>query len=410
MDPTLKRKLVPRPIHPFPARMAAAIPWEELSAEPGNRLKVLDPMTGSGTTLAVARALGHEAIGFDTDPLAVIIAKAWCQDVDRARLRRTAKRVLNRATQIARSTKAADAYPPDADDETREFVRYWFDLRNRKELAALARVIQRVNDRDMRNLLLCAFSRLIIAKQAGASLALDLAHSRPHRVTKTTIVRPLETFLDEVERICAVAPFLAGAGADAPPALVREGDVRALPIDNASVDVVITSPPYLNGIDYQRTTKFSLVWLGHSTRALRRVRAENIGTEAAGVEAGLSEAHKAALRAMCSLRRLPDRTTRILTKYVRDMDAALAEISRVLLPGGRAVVVIGDSTIRSAYVRNSRALLALATARGLETVKVRRRRLPPNRRYLPPPKAQTAKFDARLRTEAILHFRKKPAA
>jgi hypothetical protein len=266
-------------------------------------------------------------------------------------------------------------------------------------------VVDRVRDKHLRVLLLCAFSRLIIAKQAGASLALDLAHSRPHRVRdKPTVVRPLETFLAEIERICVVAPF--GRRCTTPRARVLKGDARALPLADGSVDVVITSPPYVNGIDYQRTTKFSLVWMGHTVGELRRVRADNIGTEAAGDVVDATDAQRSALRAMGAIARAPAHTRRILSKFVRDMDATLKEVARVLAPGGRAVVVIGDSTIRRVDVRNSKALLVLATAQGLEKVRVRRRRLPPNRRYLPPPRTKTARFDKRLRTEVILHLRK----
>jgi adenine-specific DNA methylase len=396
--------VVPRPVHPFPARMAAAIPWEELSAEPSRRLRVLDPMTGSGTTLAVARVLGHLAIGFDTDPLAILIARAWCEDVDEKRLRRAAKRAVRRAAATFAGMRSRDAYPPGADDETRRFIRYWFDQRNRKELAALSTAILRVRDEHVRALLLCGFSRLIIAKQAGASLALDLAHSRPHRVNrKATIVRPLSAFVDEIEQICRRAPFRSPAAA--PIADIREGDARALPLGDGTVDIVITSPPYVNGIDYQRTTKFSLVWMGYSIGELRKVRTDNIGTEAAGRSKEATEAQRAALQAMGAVRRLPERTVNILRKYVRDMDAALREIARVLCADGRAVVVIGDSTMRGTYVRNSRAILVLAEACGLQQVRVRRRRLPPNRRYLPPPR-HAEQLDRRLRTESILHLRK----
>jgi hypothetical protein len=248
----------------------------------------------------------------------------------------------------------------------------------------------------------CAFSRLIITKQAGASLALDVAHSRPHRVdSKTTIVRPLEAFVSEVGRVLTRAPFQSPSGVAAP--LIRRGDARALPLEDQSVDIVITSPPYLNGIDYQRATKFSLVWMGHPVSATRQVRAENIGTEAGGASKEATDAQEAALKATCSVGSLTPRTANILRRYIRDMDTTLREISRVLRPEGRAVVVIGDSTVRGTYIRNSRALLVLAEACGLGTGAVTRRRLPPNRRYLPPPRAEK-QLDARLRTEAVLRF------
>src|SRR5262245_27271476 len=126
-------RVPPRPVHPFPARMAAAIPWEELSTH-GSRLRVLDPMSGSGTTLAVARTLGHRAIGFDTDPLAVLIGQAWCQDVQVDRTRATARTVLRRAKRRRERCGARATYPHGADEETRRFVRYWFDLTNRRQL------------------------------------------------------------------------------------------------------------------------------------------------------------------------------------------------------------------------------------------------------------------------------------
>jgi ribosomal protein L11 methylase PrmA len=61
--------------------MASEIVWRKLPERAG-RLRVLDPMAGSGTTLVAARMRGHEAIGFDRDPLAVLIAGAWASDVD----------------------------------------------------------------------------------------------------------------------------------------------------------------------------------------------------------------------------------------------------------------------------------------------------------------------------------------
>ena len=63
-----------RPLHPFPARMAPEIAFEALSSLPEGSL-VLDPMCGSGTVLQQSLIHGHQAIGFDKDPLAVLISR-----------------------------------------------------------------------------------------------------------------------------------------------------------------------------------------------------------------------------------------------------------------------------------------------------------------------------------------------
>jgi hypothetical protein len=114
------------PIHPFPARMAPGIALEALR-ESTTTLRVLDPMAGSGTVLAVARAKGHRAFGMDLDPLAVLLAGVWTRTVDAGRANDKAAEVLGRAKAAFGALASGQAYPASADDETREFIRYWFD-------------------------------------------------------------------------------------------------------------------------------------------------------------------------------------------------------------------------------------------------------------------------------------------
>ena len=394
----------PKPIHPFPARMASSIPWSVLQGHTG--LRVLDPMTGSGTTLVTARTLGHHGIGFDTDPLAILIARCWSGDADTKRVRRSGRRALRCATAAWRSIPLRHAYPNGADEETRAFTRYWFDATNRRQLTALASTIERTRDPGVRRLLWCAFSRLIITKQASASRALDLAHSRPHRVNDRKPIRPIDHFLSALETVLKRLPFAAAADA-APSAQAELGDARALPLPDDSIDVVITSPPYLNAIDYLRGHKFSLVWMGHTVTALRETRATNIGTEVAA-NAATTEDSRRALSRMASVDRLPIRQQGWLGRFARDMDAVIAEVHRVLKPGGPAVFVLGNSTLRGVHVNNAVAVAYLGRRHGLELESSSQRTIPPNRRYLPPPALDAAKTDLnkRMRTEVILTFRK----
>jgi len=403
---TIAETLGRGPIHPFPARMAPGIALAALG-ETNRPLRVLDPMVGSGTVLAVARARGHRAYGFDLDPLAVLLAGVWTRTLDREEAKETALNVLSRAKTYMRQLSVAVAYPSGSDADTRDFIRYWFDPYARRQLASLASAIQHAHDASIRDALWCGFSRLIITKQAGASLAMDLSHSRPHREFERAPIKPFDRFVSAVDVVISNCPE-AGAEPVGPVTRVTQGDARHLGIDNGSIDLVLTSPPYLNAIDYIRCSKFSLVWMGYAANELRKIRADSVGTEASRAEALDADWVQALIKQLRLKPALSTRDYGLLATYAWDMGRALAEVSRVLKNGGRAVYVVGESTSKGTFIRNSKIVTAVAERHGLKLVGRHSRVLPANRRYLPPPKrgAREAKLDARMRREVVVELLK----
>jgi SAM-dependent methyltransferase len=401
---TLHRSI--RPIHPFPARMAPELVWDELP-DHLPQMRILDPMAGSGTTLVTAKLRGHKAIGFDRDPLAVLIARSWLTDVTQEIVEAKGKEVLAKARIRARKIKLAAAYPRGADDETKSFVRYWFDRTNRIQLKALSESISRLHNSSLRDLLWCAFSRLIITKKVGVSLAMDISHSRPHRSYEKAPVNAFDRFEHAVKYISNAAPF-PRIKTGSPDATVAFADARKLPIADDSVDMVITSPPYLNAIDYIRGHKFSLIWMGHSIGELRNVRATNVGTESIASPKSEDADTDQILGMMCPVKDLSSRNAGMLRQYVWDMRSILSETKRVLCPGGKAVFVVGNCNIRETFVQNSKCVEGLAAELGMQISKIRSRPLPENRRYLPPPESTSAgkALKKRMREEVIITIQK----
>jgi DNA modification methylase len=390
------------PIHPFPARMAPSIVWDSLPN--GKSMKILDPMAGSGTSLVIAKALGHQAIGCDTDPLAILLASAWCSNVSPNILLQHSQLILAKAMKLAKKLKPANAYPITADNETKQFMSFWFDDNSRIQLTALADCISKIATTSERNLLWTAFSRMIITKKIGVSLAMDVSHSRPHKKFEKAPVTPFEKFLDAVEYLTKKAPF-RGIVSQTHPAIVAKGDARSLSFGSNTIDMVITSPPYLNALDYIRGHKLSLVWMGYSIKTLRTVRSTNIGVERSFLSHGNQE-FTSLIKETISLENLTSRYYGILVRYLIDMSDVLRECRRVLKKNGKAIFVIGNSMVQGTYINNSEMLISLAERRGLKLISKSSRALPESRRYLPPPNSHKAgqQLQNRMREEAILQF------
>ena len=391
-------------VHPFPARMAASVAMKAISRT-RNRLRILDPMMGSGTVVALARANGHLAYGVDIDPLAVLIADVWTSAVDKQSVRLKAEGVLKAARKHALNLALRDAYPAGADKETKKFVRYWFDGRARRQLTALSASIRSCRDASARKVLWCAFSRLIISKQAGASLALDLAHSRPHKHFSRAPREPFDWFTMSVEAV--LANCLDKRDCDrGPSAQVTLGDARQLRCKSKSIDLVLTSPPYLNAIDYLRCSKFSLVWMRLSTSDIRRIRGLSIGSERGMKACDIDDRCTKIMKNLRINSRLKARHKGILRTFIEDMHSVLREIHRVLVDDGKVIFVVGENAVRGVYIRTAKILRLLGEDVGLSFVGVSSRTLPPNRRYLPPPNKDKGTINLRMTKEVVVTFRK----
>jgi DNA modification methylase len=390
-------------IHPFPARMAPGIALDVISKSK-KRLRVLDPMVGSGTVVALARLKKHRAIGIDIDPLAVLISKVWTTAIETNKTKIKAREVLARAKKIFANMQESEAYPSKADLKTRKFIAYWFDGYARRQLASLSISIGRVRNEETRNVLLCALSRLIITKKSGASLAMDLSHSRPHKSFKRAPVKPFNKFLAAIDHVVenCVDKKSNNRG---PASRIHLGDARNLPVSDASIDLAVTSPPYLNAIDYIRCSKFSLVWMGYRIPYLRDLRAASVGAEVGNMKTDDDTEARELITKLKLKPKLSNRDERILIRYIEDICRAMREVERVLVPGGKAFYVVGENTIRGTFVPNARIVTQIAKLCRLRFKKRSVRNLPANRRYLPPPvRGKTASMDSRMRREVVLSF------
>ena len=372
-------------LHPFAARFPHGLAGYFIQALTQPDETVLDPMCGSGATLLEGWLAGRSVIGVDLDPLARRQSLARTAALDSEAVRAAGDVALQRAADLC-AGNSHPARPLDyvrglMDEATQEFLDYWFFPETQEELAALLLAIRAEPEPGLRNLLEVVFSSTIVTKSGGVSRARDLAHTRPHRVADKQPRRPLRQFeilLNRaVDAYASVNPDTVGESR------IIAGDARALPVPDDSVNLIVTSPPYANALDYMRAHKFSLAWLGDPIPRLSELRGRYIGAERQ-TGPGSSDSLPASVRSIvAALAEMDAPRSRVLARYFGDMAAAIGEMARVLRPGAAAVIVVGPSTMRGILTPTHRCLADIAAAAGLDIVAVAPRSLDRDRRMMP---------------------------
>ena len=384
-------------IHPFPARMAPELAHDALRIVPSGG-RVLDPMCGSGTVPRATVEAGHECVGVDIDPLAVLMSQVWTSRLD-------ARGILDDATDLVRGAEALhpDAVERPTDPETQKFISYWFAAKQEDELARLTTILAQ-QDRPTKRALMIALSRIIVSKEMMASLARDTSHSRPHKVAEANDFDVYAGFRRSAQLVARrLLPGRVVGNAD-----IRLGDARTLEgIRDDEFDLVLTSPPYLNAIDYIRGHRLALVWLGHVMASLRLTRSSSVGAERILSESSASP-EIAPYLTMAEGSTITSRHLGWIRRYASDMEAVVKQVHRTVKPSGRVVMVLGNSFIRGTKVNNAGLIEALAIETGFRVEDKKTREIPARRRYLPPPGDGKNALDTRMRTETVLTLR--PAA
>jgi DNA modification methylase len=409
-------------LHSFAAKFPPQLARWGIEAFSRSGERVLDPMAGSGTTLVEARLLGRHALGADIDPLARLIARVKATPLAGELVEAATSALLADVeadfAELARAR--AEAIPfRDAfrDVAIPEFPNrdYWFLPAVSEELALLRRRIDGVEPVALREFFYVVFSALIITKSStSVANVRDLAHSRPHFVAPRRKPDVLKAFRQRLARLGRqIAEFAARCDARSSVRIVGE-DARRLDLDDRSVDLVFTSPPYVNAIDYPRAHKFSLHWLGDalgiSPAAYRDLGRAYIGTDRVPLRECVALAAAPSPipcldRTLGALAQADPRRAGVARRYFDDMAAVLGEVGRVLKPSGRAVVVVCPSQIAAVPVETHALLADLAEATGrLEHVETHARTLDDAKRQLP---VMRGRFGVGMRTEYVIVLRRR---
>jgi DNA modification methylase len=342
---------------------------------------VMDPWNGAGTTTRQAWLAGHEAIGVDANPAAVIAARArLVGGTNRASLPPLAEHILSLATD--RAIRAPDD----------SVLHRWFSARTADQLWQLERAIAHLLiDRDdpppgvalgPETVSSVASYFYVALFRVVRSLVVPFLGSNPTWIKRA---KTRDELID-LDRRAIRASFSEAHQSlgrrllrpDDPPAPdrvdVRLANSRSLPVPADSVDAVITSPPYCTRIDYIIGTLPELAVLGLREPEVRHLRDSMIGTPTVHVpSAEMLEGQQSwgphAQRFHRAVRKHSSRASagyyaRHFAQYFDAMVDSLGEVARVIRPGGTATIVLQDSYYKEIRLDLPKVLDEMARAHG----------------------------------------------
>jgi len=362
------------------------------------------------------------------------LAKVKTTPLDKREVNRIGQLILKNAVEAVTnsSDELQNLLDGRFDRRTKEFVAYWFAPETQLELMALISEIEKIDNPDIRDFFELIFSSLIITKSGGVSLALDLAHTRPHKVKVAISSSGAYLFGEELESEIplkkrrfsikklrsALSEFKKGFQVNYKNLLmsaqtieiphVSFGNAQHIPLADDSIDLIITSPPYAsNAIDYMRAHKFSLVWFGKSIGELSERRKEYIGAETTQ-NFRFEDLPLETDRIVEEVSALDRKKGLVLHRYYSEMTLVLKEMYRILKPGKAAVLVVGTSILRGRDSETQNCLAEIGASLGFDVPGIGVRSLDRNRRMMPAGKKinYESQIQQRMHQEYVIGFLK----
>lgn len=340
-------------IHPYPAKVLPHIPYYLLRSNyfATTDATIVDPFCGSGTVLLEALANGQHAAGADSNPLARLIARVKTRKLNLRHLEQAMRKLLGN---LRRGPRSPASYPDVVN------IDYWFSPSVKRQLAEIRDRISCEDDSSIREFLEVSFSvcvrgvsfadprlsvpvRLRAEKYGPNDQLRQRAQKALRRLKDMDVFACFEAIvLRNLERLRATSAFLPSI------ALCVAKDARSLTFADRSVDVILSSPPYVGAQKYIRASSLSLGWLGLASRPeLRPLEDLNIGREHYRLADYRCDtavpmiAHDVFQRIAA---RNPLRA-HIAATYLVEMAEAVHEMMRVLKVGGHAILVLGNNTV-----------------------------------------------------------------
>ncbi len=364
--------------HRYPAKFIPQLVERLLDEYINDRTaSVNDPFMGCGTTIVSAISRGFHASGTDINKVAHLVTGVKATAVRPDYLEEKVKQFLSRiwCSKDTYSFFNGNQGQPHIPDKHLERIDYWFTEEVRDELGKILAVIFDEADSDIQSFLLVAFSHVLktcsIWSQGSTKPTRDLKKrpTSPYDAIKRHLLKMLKgnaQFYDVVPPKVRNNPdnYLN----------LRPGSAKAQPVPADSVDIIVSSSPYVTSYEYADLHQLSTLWLDFADD-LQEYRKEFIGTSYKQYE-NKPLSSQIASNIVAEMLSKSRRKAKEIEAFFVDMQEVFDESFRILRPGGRCCYVIGNTKLKGVDILNAEAFAETLQQSGFKLDRLIKREIP----------------------------------
>lgn len=337
---------------------------------------VCDPFAGTGTTVLCAVQRGFRCTGIDVNPFLV-----WLM---RAKVRRYSKADVEQAHSLSRLVNAAAIRRSPLGEPSPQIhtIERWWSSADIGYLRRLRSGIRGLRAPSrVRDLLKVAYCRVIIqtanVSRGHQSLSFRQKDDPRAKPQQLDLGFSRDPFLAAMESVLTAV----GENPRARPRVVQDDSRRLARIADASIDLILTSPPYPNRVTTIRELRPYMYWQGY---LVTPSDAGELDWRAIGGTWGAAtsrltrwtrqEPLPAVIDGVCERIRAASPTNgdlmaRYVERYFCDMQEHFRNAWRILRPGGRVHYIVGNASFYGHIVESEKAFVEQLRAVGFRHVR-----------------------------------------
>ena len=358
------QSLMTHGLHKYPAKFFPELPRWLIKRYSQENDIILDPFTGSGTTNVEALLTKRNSVGIDVDPFSRFIAKVKVTPLSESSLKSAQKKLFESIINY-HSSLISESNLPDF-----PYRDNWFNKEILFELSYLRKQIQQLDTQnEIKDFYrVCLSSIIRSVSNADDNCTRTVIRKKLNKSVKPSdaLNKFAKTVMTKVPKIIA---FSKNYPSDITVDFPENMDARSIKFEEGFFDLAVTSPPYVNAVDYPRTHQLEMYWLGFAQDSLTTLKKQNVGTESVSAsdyktlhEIGVPDADTV----IQNIYEKDPRRAYIAFKYLEDMRKNLSEVYRVIRKDGRYVVVVGNNRIRGQLFENWKYLMPIAEKIGFK--------------------------------------------